>query len=227
MSAPKISRRNIIISLLVSITWIATALYFDIFRGMKDAIGGIIGLAIGIFLVLNLLILPKATSIISYLFKAQRNVSLTSEAQTTSGLITNYKKTANQTIFSVNYLDYQRDFQVDSRVLVRPFEIGEKITVHFDPENPINAYLDLNVQDFNTFNNDEYDSVFKLLEINPKSNHDYELVGEISGEQLHGKKVAITQTIQHDNLSYYVPGKIFPCRVNSYDEQASIDIKIS
>lgn len=227
MPAPKISRTNIIISLLGSITLITTALYFDIFRGMKDAIGGIIGLAIGIFLVLNLVIIPKTTSIISYLFKAQRNVSLTSKAQTTSGLITNSKNTANQTIFSVKYLDYQRDFQVDSRVLVRPYEIGEKITVHFDPENPMNAYLDLNEQNSSTCNNNEYNSVFKLLEINPKSRSDFELVGEISGEQLHGKKVAITQMIEHDNLSYYIPGKIFPCRINIYDDQPSIDIKIS
>lgn len=194
----------------------------------KDAIGGLIGGFIGMMALNLIVILPFLITLPQKIRETINSQKLKKLPIKTIGKILNIERKSNTSILDISFNNYRKSFSVPNILTTDNLNSNRCVTVFYDPSNPENSYLDL-IIDSKTPSENPENSVFKLLEINPKfdvSSNSYQLIGEIHSESFKGQKASLVYELDNKMLSSIIPGKIFPCTVSGMTNNYNIDIEI-
>lgn len=94
------------------------------------------------------------------------------------------------------------------------FEIGDEITINYNPDNPKQANIDIEASIKNKSTPKASNAKFKVLQVNPKfsvKENLYEVIGEIHQANKEPRKAQLQEELNDFQLERFVPGAILPC----------------
>lgn len=237
---------KLIISVILSIILTLVLIYFTFFQKLpesiqlegfisflnnKSALGGLIGGFIGMMALNLLVIMPFFSNLPGKITELITTKKFSSGPDKVSGRVTHLKNGTEYSIIEVLYNDHKKKFNMPNSLISNNINEGSSVTVFFDPNDIDNSYLDLS----NTIKVTKKEittpsTVFKLLELTPKFDlapNSYEIIGEIYGGKLQGKKASLVYKLNGNEIKNLTPGKIYPCIISGESTDYSIDIKLN
>ncbi len=233
------------ISFIISITLTVIITYFLIFNSLPESIRELgyfhhlmrtpnipFGMITGFMAASYFALVPFIFLIPVKLKEIKSTTTLTNKPIKTTGHINNIDIGENEIGVDIHYNDTRKVFKINKKALQKELEVGDSITVYYDPKKPSQAYLDLShlPEDSQASNIGKADTLFKLLNITPKFNihkNAFELLGEIYGEDFQGKESSIILNLSREELTHYTPGKLFPCLITGTKNDYSIQLMTS
>jgi hypothetical protein len=232
---------SLVITIVVYTLFMTFIFKLNLTDHLSTAFPVLFGLQGGFFAASYFVIIPFFINAFSnYNIKKDSNSSYKSmkEPIKTAGevrLIEKNNENYNINIFYAGVLKEFKKIDIDKSFI---FSNGDSITVHYNPTNKQESYLDPYDQTGNmsidhdttpSFDQKKYNTVFKLLELNPifhNKENMFELTGEVHGGKLSGQKVSLTEKINKNDLSKLIPGKVFPCHIHENGNELSISLEI-
>jgi len=131
-----------------------------------------------------------------------------------------FKVTAKygDTVNSFDYLDESVQFH---------FQIGDTILINYNPDNIMDASIDLQASIENKGQEIESNAKFKILEVTPKFSEQenlYEIAGEVHSSNTPARKAIIQEVLSDQQIQRMIPGSILPCLIEGEEGNLRISI---
>lgn len=232
---------SLVITIVVYILFMTLIFKLNLVDHLSTAFPVLFGLQGGFFAASYFVIIPFfINSLSNFNINKDSNFSYKSmkEPIKTTGKVRFIEKNNenyNINIFYDGVLKEFRNINIDKSF---NFKDGSSITIHYNPTNKLESYIDpydqtrkmsTNHDETPPSHQKEYNTVFKLLELNPifhNKENMFELTGEVHGGKLSGQKVSLTENINKNDLSKLIPGKVFSCHIHENGNELSISLEI-